>query len=283
MTLPDPSLDRPGGDEQGVQDRLPPSERNQDQQRTEMTHGLAADGSRPLTAEEREAAAHDTGVAERVYAPASERVPVEPVAGHRDFIENTDDSTPERQAASTDPTIAASTTTSSEPAFTRVERPSNSSATGYAPAPTSPLYASPNAHPTYNTEPSSVGLRRPGLPLGIGSAAMLTAGAVGVWLFLRWQRERNKPINRLRRQARHAAEEFSSRVPHSDEVVQPMMSLLAAATSAALVLMQQAQKQRPERLIESLSDADLQKRLAQLKKRWDPRRLELEKVSISRH
>jgi len=283
MTLPDPSLDRPGGDEQGVQDRLPPSERNQDQQRTEMTHGLLADGSRPLTAEEREAAEHDTPVGERVYAPASERVPVEPVPGHRDFVEHMDDSTPERQAASTDPSIAATMTSGGEPSFTRVERPRGSSATGYAPAPTSPLYASPNSHPTYNTEPPSGGMRWRGLPLGMGSIAILAGGAAGVWLYVRWQRERNKPINRLRRQARNAVEEFSARVPDSDDVVQPMMGMLAAAASAGLVLMQQIQKQRPQRLVETVSDADLQKRLTHLKKRWDPRRLELEKVSISRH
>ena len=41
MTLPDPSLDRPGGDDLGQIDRLPPSERNQDELRTETSHGLA--------------------------------------------------------------------------------------------------------------------------------------------------------------------------------------------------------------------------------------------------
>jgi hypothetical protein len=280
MTLPDPSLDRPGGDEQGVQDRLPPSERNQDQQRTELTHGLAVDGSRPLTAEEREAAEHDAPVGERVYAPASERVPVEPVAGHRDFVVHTDDSTPERQAVATDTTTSTDTT---EPSFTRVERPRNGGETDWTPTPMSPPYASPNAHPTYNTQPSTGGLQWRGLPLGIGSAVIVAAGAVGVWLYLRWQRERNKPINRLRRQARYAAAELSQRVPDSEEVLRPMMGMLAAATSAALVMMRNVQKQRPERLLENVSEADLQKRLMHLKKRWDPRRLELEKVSISGH
>jgi hypothetical protein len=33
----------------------------------------------------------------------------------------------------------------------------------------------------------------------------------------------------------------------------------------------------------AVSDLDWQKRLSALKKRWDPSRLELEKVSISRH
>jgi hypothetical protein len=37
--------------------------------------------------------------------------------------------------------------------------------------------------------------------IGIGAAALLTvAGAIsGAWLYSRWQRERNKPLNRLRR------------------------------------------------------------------------------------
>jgi len=51
------------------------------------------------------------------------------------------------------------------------------------------------------------------------SMGWLTFGicsGVGVWLWLRWQRERNKPINRLRRQARQAADEIRERVPTPD-------------------------------------------------------------------
>ena len=56
-------------------------------------------------------------------------------------------------------------------------------------------------------------------------------------------RERNRPIHRIRRQARQAADMIRDRVPASrDEVL----------------------------------------RLAQLKKSWNPRRLEREKISISR-
>ena len=40
--------------------------------------------------------------------------------------------------------------------------------------------------------------------VGIGAAAALTlaGAAAGAWLYARWQRERNKPVNRLRRRFR---------------------------------------------------------------------------------
>ena len=40
--------------------------------------------------------------------------------------------------------------------------------------------------------------------LGIGAAALLTLGGAvgGAWLYSRWQKDRNKPINRLRRRFR---------------------------------------------------------------------------------
>src|SRR5438445_6997545 len=52
-----------------------------------------------------------------VYAPASERVPVNPVAGHRDFIEHPDTHTPEREAAN------GPSMDTGEPTFARVARP----------------------------------------------------------------------------------------------------------------------------------------------------------------
>ena len=138
MTLPDPGLDRPGGVDQGVRDQLPPSERNQDQLRTDTTNGLAVDGSRPLTAEEKPAAEHGSSVAERVYAPASERVPVNAVPGHRDFVERIDEATPERQAASHYESMPP------EPTFTRVERPSTAQTNQpWTPSPMSTPYSSP--------------------------------------------------------------------------------------------------------------------------------------------
>jgi hypothetical protein len=277
MTMSDPSLDRPGGD---------PKDELEDEQLVEGAPAFAVDGSRPLTAEEKEAAGHDTGVAERVYAPASERVPKEPVPGHRDFVQHTDVATPERQAAATTDTPTAPT-----------PRPSPSPGPGPGSGPTGSAYASgdpfaprgttqtqtwttsPVSTPYTFSEPPSTNL---GLPIGIGSAVAAGAAAVGIWLFVRWQRERNKPMNRLRRQARHAAAELRERVPDSDDLVRPAMGLAAAVASALLVLLKNVQSQHPERAIERISDADFQKRLFALKQHWDPRRLELEKVSISR-
>jgi hypothetical protein len=117
---------------------------------------------------------------------------------------------------------------------------------------------------------------------------VLAAGAVaGVWLYLRWQRERNRPINRFRRQARQAATELRDRVPSSDDVVGPSIGVLAALASTAVVVFRRLLAQRPKQAVRhtaaTISEADWQKRLIRLKERWTPHRLELEKVSISRH
>src|SRR5687767_11617364 len=118
MSFPaDRNLDRPAGEEENVIDRLPPNARGQDEARTEATHHI--DSSRPLTSAEREAAERDHPLRERVYAPASERVPKEPVPGHRDMIEHTDPATPERQAVAEE-----GSGPDAEPPFTRVTRPS---------------------------------------------------------------------------------------------------------------------------------------------------------------
>jgi hypothetical protein len=275
MTLPDPNLDRPGGDDLAERDRLPKSQRSQDQMRTETTHGLAVDGSRPLTSDERVAAEHDTPLAERVYAPASERVPVDPVPGHRDFVEHTDDATPERQAAHSLPT---------EPAFTRVERPStHPQSPSWSASPTSTPYSSPMPNSTYYTEPTASSGTRMGVPIGIGTAMLIAGGGVGAWLYFRWQRERNKPINRLRRQAMQVASDMREYVPSSDELRQPQYGAAASLLPITLLLWRMLQSRASRGPVETATDADWQKRLMMLKERWSPRRLELEKVSISRH
>jgi len=58
-------------------------ERNsgEDSARDAVVHDLTSHESRPLTREEREAAERDPGRPERVYAPASERVPKDPIPG----------------------------------------------------------------------------------------------------------------------------------------------------------------------------------------------------------
>jgi hypothetical protein len=107
-------------------------------------------------------------------------------------------------------------------------------------------------------------------------------------LWFRWRRERNKPINRLRRQAKQAAEELRERVPSPEEAVQPAIGLGTAVLSILLLLWQQTRARSrtttraARHATETVSDIDWQKRLTKLKGRWKPSRLELEKIKISR-
>ena len=75
---PEPRDPRSPGD-------LEPEDREEDPGRDE--HELTATGDRALTDEEKEAAEHDPGRAPRTYAPASERVPKEPIGRDRKLIE----------------------------------------------------------------------------------------------------------------------------------------------------------------------------------------------------
>jgi hypothetical protein len=298
MTIPDPSIERAGVNPENQQDIIPPTERNQDPSVTDVMRDLTVEGARPLTAEERKAADRDAPVGERVYAPASERVPVDPVPGHRNFIDHTDTHTPEREAAGQTPTEAT------EPSFTRVTRPGTAPTVDpYTPG----AYASTGskAFGTHNDATWNSAARSRGLPFGLGWITLGICGGLGGWLYLRWQRDRNKPINRIRRQARQAAGELRDRVPSSpEEAVRPAAGLTTALLSILVIMWQQAQARsrqadkvvsrqtkkavkRADKAVgragEAVSDLDWQKRLATLKKRWDPSRLELEKNSISRH
>jgi hypothetical protein len=286
MTMPDSSAKRSGQKVEPVQDIIPATERSQDAERTELADGLTLGNARPLTEGERKAADRDVPVADRVYAPASERVPVAPVPGHREFTDHTDTHTPERKAASHTPTQ------STEPSFARVTRPNSATMSN-------PAYG------THDDTAWNTGATAGGRPYGLGWVALGIGGGVGGWLFLRWQRERNKPINRLRRQAKQAAGELRERVPSSpEEAVRPAAGLTTALLSIAIILWQQAQARsrqadktvsrqskkagkRAEKVVgraaEAMSEVDWQKHLKTLKKRWDPSRLELEKISISRH
>jgi hypothetical protein len=236
MTSPDRSLER-GGVDPDV---------------TAMVYGLGPEPAEPVGEHGGDGPETEAAPTETVYAPASERVPVPPVPGHRDMIEHPDASTPERVAAAG----------ASEPPFARVPRPSaagGQEAGGWS------------------------AVRPPRLFFGLGvSWATVIGCSVGVWLFLRWRRERQKPINRLRRHARQATGVIRDRVPASkDEAMRPVLGLGAALASALLVVLQQAQA-RGRQAERAAPDVDWQKRLTQLKKRWGPRRLELEKISISR-
>jgi hypothetical protein len=279
MAVPDPRVPGTETNTENIQDVIPPTERNKDPARSELTHGLTLESSRPLTDEERKAADRDAPVGQRVYAPASERVPVDPVPGHRDFVEHPDTHTPEREAA------GSQSTESSEPTFARVARPSTTPTPGpYTSSMTNPGWNAANTNASWGS--GSQGNR--GLGMSMGWLTLGICSGLGVWLWLRWKRERNRPINRLRRQAKQAADEIRERVPSPEEAVQPAVGLSTAVLSILLLLWQQtrarsrATTKAARRATETVSDVDWQKRLTKLKDRWTPRRLELEKISIPR-
>jgi len=68
-----------------------PDDRGQDEVREGLEESISLGESRPLTREEREAAARDKGVAEPVYAPASQRVPKPPAPGDEKFVQRKED------------------------------------------------------------------------------------------------------------------------------------------------------------------------------------------------
>jgi hypothetical protein len=154
---------------------LPPSERGQDPAREALEQGLTAEPPHPLTDDEEEAAEHDPGRDERVYAPASERTPKPPTPGDRPLVEGG---------------VAA-----------RREE-------AYAAARAEPEAATPSGpdRASSSDEPSGRPSMRAMVGIGVGSLAVVGAAAT-TWLYRRWRRERNRPINRLRRQARRAAAE----------------------------------------------------------------------------
>lgn len=91
MTTEDADRDRKPGPEKMPAGELRPDDRGQDEVREALEEGMALGESRPLTREEREAAAHDKGVAPPVYAPASERVPKPPAPGDEKFVQRKED------------------------------------------------------------------------------------------------------------------------------------------------------------------------------------------------
>ena len=81
--------ERPDGD---TRERLPlgelrPDDRGQDEVREDLEESIGRGEARPLTREEREAAAQDRGPAKTVYAPASERVPKPPLPADEKLID----------------------------------------------------------------------------------------------------------------------------------------------------------------------------------------------------
>lgn len=305
MTFPERRLERPldppEARSENTQDVLPTTGRGQDPERS--LQGLVNDSARPLSDDERKMADRDGGnVGERVYAPASERVP-KTVSSYGDVVNNTDTATPERQAAS--PTSAATDAwpSAAEPSFTRVPRPSNSTqTTGTTDGEGDTGWS--NARWTSNISGGSM------LPIGMGWLGLSVCAGIGVWLWMRWQRERNKPINRLRRQARDAAAMARSRIQDipeiPDEATRPAIGLGTALLSIAVLLWQRSQsssrmdeargradevrgraakgskqaRKMGRQAADAVSELDWQQRLMQLRDFWNSNRVELEKVSI---
>ena len=85
--------ERPDGDDR---ERLPLGElrsddRGQDEVREDLEESIGRGEARPLTREEREAAARDPGSAKTVYAPASERVAKPPLPADEKLIDQRKD------------------------------------------------------------------------------------------------------------------------------------------------------------------------------------------------
>src|ERR1051326_5929753 len=238
MTYPDRRLEGPLEPAETVsenrQDVVPVSERSQDPDRS--THDLVSENARPLTDAERKAADQDAGVSERVYAPASERVP-KTVEGYRDVTDHPDFRTPERQAigqASANPAI----TSDAEPSFTRVPRPNTNGNDSTSYGEDTDWSAQSNRWMSNMSAGSAV-------PFGVGWLTLGICGGIGVWLWMRWQRGSNKPINRLRRQAlqaRDRAYALRDQMPDvPEEAVRPAMGVGTALLTLAIVLWQQSQ------------------------------------------
>src|SRR5437016_79241 len=89
--------ERPDADKS--KERLPlgelrPDDRGQDEVREDLEESIGRGEARPLTREEREAAARDPGPAKTVYAPASERVPKPPLPADERLIDQRKDDVP---------------------------------------------------------------------------------------------------------------------------------------------------------------------------------------------
>jgi hypothetical protein len=132
------------------------------------------------------------------------------------------------------------------------------------------------------------------VPVGVGWMTLAICGGVGVWLWMRWQRERNRPINRLRRQARVTASQARQRALELREQMPALpyeagrpalgMGTLLVPMTVLLVRWLRARQQEEIRLRElaasKTADMDWQGRLTQLREWWTPLRIELEKGTL---
>ncbi len=95
---------------------------------------------------------------------------------------------------------------------------------------------------SHHWAPSGAGMDYSGQPqsrsmmprtMGMGAGALLSIGGAigGAWLYARWQRERNKPINRLRRGARDVASRLGERMPDVEDLPHGAAPMSGAATA----------------------------------------------------
>src|ERR1700704_6063476 len=104
-----------------------------------------------------------------------------------------------------------------------------------ASSPTSHRWA-PAGATDYSTPLSMPTDNRSSRTMGFGAGAILSIGGAigGAWLYARWQRERNKPINRLRRGARDVASRLSERMPDVEDLPHGAAPMSGAATALLL-------------------------------------------------
>jgi hypothetical protein len=188
----------------------------------------------------------------------------------RGVVEHTDTQTPEPQAIGYGQT-------STEPSFTRVQRPgaANSEAT----------MSSEQANPPQATRWMSSMSNDTVLPTLIGSASLCVCAGVGVWLWVRWQRERNRPINRIRRRAYALRDRMPDEFP--EDATRPAIGLGTVLLGIAALAWQQSQARsrsqtRTHTAADTIKELDWQQRLMELKERWTPARIDLERISIPR-
>jgi hypothetical protein len=70
--------------------------------------------------------------------------------------------------------------------------------------------------------------------MGVGALLSIGGAIGGAWLYARWQRERNKPINRLRRGAHDVANRLGERMPDVEDLPRGAAPMSGAATALLL-------------------------------------------------
>jgi len=97
--------------------------------------------------------------------------------------------------------------------------------------------------------PTPIGPTVPSRTMGLGAGALLalSGGVGGAWIYARWQRKRNKPINRLRRGAREMAGRLGERIPDVDELPRGAAPMSGAATALLLAALVASRALRHDR------------------------------------